>query len=300
MIECFRGLINYPDKEKYMRSISYSAFEDHFNGGLNNCNRASADLPLIINCTGDFSTKEEFTTNNQRGRIDYYLIYIVSGALRIEVPDGWTICEGGNFVIFPPETKYVYTHRNKDELEYMWVHFTGSDVEKILSDYGFKLYPEINSLNNDEQIAIRFRNIFEGFAKQDSFRDKELSLLLERLFISMARRNSDSSVKENQLRKSIAYINSKYNSSIRIPELARIESLSVSRYNALFRKLMNTSPTEYITRLRISSARELLSGTDLSIAKISRLVGYSDPHFFSRIFKATTGISPSCFRTSSF
>ncbi len=285
-----------------MRSIGYSAFDDLssvLDGGLNHCNRVSDELPILINCAGIFATETAFTTHNKIGRSDYYLLYVVSGSLTIQVSDGWTICEKGNFVIFPPNTKYIYSHKTSDQLEYRFVHFTGSDVSKMLSLYDFSVYPKINKLNHDEQIVMRFNNIFDCFAKQDSFRDKELSLLFERLFISMARKANGNFVKENQLRRSIAFINSKYSGNVKIPDLARLENLSVSRYNTLFKKIMNLSPTEYITKLRISSARELLVGTDLSIGKISRLVGYADPHFFSRIFKATLGISPSDYRNNS-
>ncbi len=282
-----------------MRSIGYSAFDDLYNTNLNNCNRSSDELPLLINCAGNFSTEMAFTTHNKVGRVDYYLLYVISGSLAVELPDGWTICHRGNFVIFPPNIKYIYSHKASDLLEYMFVHFTGSDVEKILALYDFSLYPKTNKLTHDEQIILRFNNIFDGFSKQDVFRDKELSLLLERLFISMARRSKDVSQKENQLRRSIAFINSRYNGNIKIPELARIENLSVSRYNTLFKEIMKLSPTEYITKLRISSARELLSGTDLPIGKVSQLVGYRDPHFFSRIFKATMGVSPIEYKNNS-
>lgn len=279
-----------------MHSVSYGAFDDLLNGGLNHCNRESDLLPLMVNCAGSFSTESTFTTSNKSGRLDYYLLYVVSGKLTVMLPEGYTVCESGSFIFFPPKTEYAYTHKSGDILKYLWVHFTGCDVEEIMQNYGFKTYPSINRIKCDGAIDARFNNLFEGFARQDRFRDRELSLLLERLLISMARRLSDGGMKDNQLRRSIAYVNSRYNTEIKIPELASMENLSVSRYNALFRKIMNCSPTEYITRMRISSARELLFGTDLSISKISLLVGYQDPHFFSRIFKSSTGLSPTEFR----
>lgn len=279
-----------------MRSISYGAFDDLVNGGINHCNRASDSLPLLINCTGSFSTESAFTTDNRSGRADYYLLYVVGGALRVKLPDGYAVCDKGTFLFFPPGTPYAYSHSGNGTLEYLWVHFTGSDAERILRDYGFSLYPEVNRIKTSENVGARFNNIFSAFAGQDRFRDRELSLLLERLFISLARRLCDGADKDNQLRRSIAYINAKYAGEIRIPELADIESLSVSRYNALFRKIMGIAPSEYITRLRLSTAKELLANTDLSVAKVSRLVGYADPHFFSRIFRANTGLSPSEFR----
>ena len=279
-----------------MYSLSYHTYDDTENRSLNKCNRQSDEQPLMVNCTGNISTTAYFNTDNPEGRDDYYLMYITSGKLTLALPDSWVICSAGNFIIYPPKTRYRYTHADSAGIDYMWVHFTGSNAEKILSDYGLLTYPNINRIRDDGNIIVRFRNMFDAFAKQDKFRDSELSLLLNRLLISLARRVAGGDSDDRLLRASISYINASYNTELRVPTLAKMENLSVSRYNTLFRRIMNMSPIEYITKMRISSACELLTGTDLSIKEIGMLVGYSDSHFFSRIFKANVGISPADYR----
>ena len=54
--------------------------------------------------------------------------------------------------------------------------------------------------------------------------------------------------------------------------------------------------TEYLTMLRISKAQELLKATDLRSSKIAQAVGYTDPHYFSYLFKKRTGLTPSEYR----
>jgi AraC family transcriptional regulator of arabinose operon len=178
----------------------------------------------------------------------------------------------------------------------MWLHFTGSDVEDILKKYELLLYPNVNMIEPDETIIMRFQNIFNAFIRNEKYRDNELSTLLDRLLISLARRVSGEKKLTNFLNKSIAYINSNYADYIRVPDLARMENLSVSRYNTLFKQITGDSPVEYIKKMRLNSACELLSVTDLPIKTISAMVGYSDSHFFSRIFKKNLGISPAFYR----
>ena len=53
------------------------------------------------------------------------------------------------------------------------------------------------------------------------------------------------------------------------------------------------SITEYIQRKRISVAEHMLIQTDLTIAEISRIVGYSNPSRLIEIFKRYYGFTPS-------
>jgi transcriptional regulator GlxA family with amidase domain len=101
------------------------------------------------------------------------------------------------------------------------------------------------------------------------------------------------------LHKSLSYINSLYTDRISVPELAEMENLSVSRYNAVFRSVTGMSPTKYIMGLRINHASTLLSSTDMDIGQIGEMVGYADKHFFSRVFKSYTGLSPREYRIKS-
>ena len=178
----------------------------------------------------------------------------------------------------------------------MWLHFTGADVEETLKKYELLLFPKINVIEPDDTIIMRFQNIFNAFIRNEKYRDNELSTLLERLLISLARRVSGEKRLTNFLNKSIAYINNNYSEDLRVPDLAKMENLSVSRYNTLFKQVTGVSPIEYIKKMRLNAACELLSGTDLPIKTVSSMVGYPDSHFFSRIFKKRLGVSPAFYR----
>jgi two-component system response regulator YesN len=54
--------------------------------------------------------------------------------------------------------------------------------------------------------------------------------------------------------------------------------------------------TEYVTGLRIETAKQLLLNPKLSIKQVCIDSGYSNPNYFSRIFKKWTGITPTEFR----
>ena len=279
-----------------MYSLSYHAYDDYYNSSLNKCSRESFERPLIVNCAGTTRTQSNFNTDNIDGRLDYYLMYIVRGELELTMPNGTETMTPGTFIFFPPKFRYRYSHKQDDIIEYMWLHFTGSDVLQTLEKYGLKIYPQINKIESDDNIIARFQNIFNTFIKHDAFKDNELSILLDRLLISLARRVSGGNVKDQLLKKSLLYINNSYNFNISIPDLANMEGLSVSRYNTVFKRITGVSPVQYITTMRISSACDLLASTDLPIKQIAIMVGYSDSHFFSRIFHSKIGTSPAAYR----
>lgn len=64
----------------------------------------------------------------------------------------------------------------------------------------------------------------------------------------------------------------------------------------MIKQELDTSFNSYLTQIRIRRASQLLNGTDLTIADISRQVGYETQHYFSTAFKRTTGTSPLQYR----
>jgi AraC-like DNA-binding protein len=78
--------------------------------------------------------------------------------------------------------------------------------------------------------------------------------------------------------------------------LARTASLSPSRFHSVFRSALGCAPYEYVQKVRLKKAQELLIRTDRSIAEIGQEVGHPDPYHFSRTFRQKVGISPAKYR----
>ena len=262
-----------------------------------NCNsREILDKPLIVNCANCTNTEAWCINKNKTGRLDYYFLYLISNNFLVETPNGKELMYEGDIVVIPPNEPYTFTPEKYKPIYYLCVHITGYDVEKLLNEYEIAIFPEINKLSPNNHLQQRFKKLFDAFAKNDEYRDRELANLTERIFIEAARAIKARDNDKNILSKSIRYINEFYTTKINIPSLAKMENMSMTKYNKIFKEQMKISPTKYIISQRIHLAKELLETTNLSITEISLTCGYDDINFFSRVFKENVGMSPTSYR----
>lgn len=94
-----------------------------------------------------------------------------------------------------------------------------------------------------------------------------------------------------------AFIKKNYKENITLSEIANSLGFTSDYISKIFKKEKNITPIKFITKLRINGAKQLLSDTNFDIQTISQTVGYTDQFYFSRVFKAQTGIYPSEYRS---
>jgi len=83
---------------------------------------------------------------------------------------------------------------------------------------------------------------------------------------------------------------------LRLEEVSNAVGFNATYFSTLFKKETGRTFTDYLTELRIEKAKELLCGEDLSVQDVAEMVGYQDLKYFSRLFKNTTGVSPSDYK----
>lgn len=81
-----------------------------------------------------------------------------------------------------------------------------------------------------------------------------------------------------------------------VEEIAKELNLSRSQCSKVFVKIYGISPRQYISQLKLSEAKQLLIGSDLTIEAISRRLGFASVSHFSRQFRRWTGLSPNQYR----
>jgi AraC-like DNA-binding protein len=90
----------------------------------------------------------------------------------------------------------------------------------------------------------------------------------------------------------VARVHSSYADDISLQAYASEHGVSLAYFSRLFKDEVGMTFSDYLTKVRIAKAKELLARGDLRPAEISPLVGYEDPKYFSQIFRRAAGMSP--------
>ena len=99
------------------------------------------------------------------------------------------------------------------------------------------------------------------------------------------------------IRKAKAFIAEHYgDSNVTLHDVADHVALSNNHFCTVFSQEMGVTFTEYLTGVRMSKAKEMLTSTAMRTSDVAYAVGYNDPHYFSYLFKKHTGLSPRDFR----
>jgi len=98
------------------------------------------------------------------------------------------------------------------------------------------------------------------------------------------------------VRKAMRFIDEHYAENISVKDVADEVCVSESYFKSIFRKGSGYSYSEYLTRVRMEKAKELLNTTEKPVTEIAMDIGFHTPTSFSSLFRREVGLSPSQYR----
>ena len=263
--------------------------------------------PLIVGSCGTYRllTTPKLPTYRPRGRLDYQLIYISAGQVyfHFDNKENETVIKAGNMVLFRPKEFQKYEYYGIDKTQVYWVHFTGSDVKNILRKYGIKDDLHYFFVGTSLEYERIYKKMISELQRCQNNYEEMLSILMRQLLICIHRelqkeRKISDIYLDNEMDMATQYFTDNYSSDISIEEYASSRGMSISWFIRNFKKFTCITPMHFIVSTRISNAQLLLETTKYSISEISRIVGYDNPLYFSRLFHKVKGFAPSEYRKS--
>ena len=269
-----------------------------YDGALYDTTNFSSDKFIEINsCNMQHSNGMAWTTIRRYGRVDYHILYIAQGSCICEYKHSEKTLQKGDFILYPPRTKQCYALPEGTDTVTMWLHFTGSCVPEVLNE--LKLEGGVSHAEFPNEAEFFFRSMLNmNSLDTPQSRMSAKGYLLNFLSsLSKSDFHPQTTVCFGIVRKMVEYITLNWQKNIGTSEVAHAVCLSKSRTAHLFKETVGESISHYIQKIRIAEAKKLLLNSDMNISEIGCLVGYNDPLYFSRRFKAVTGYSPKRYRS---
>lgn len=158
---------------------------------------------------------------------------------------------------------------------------------KFAADLGGNVDQVVPALDNMETLLVEITTV-------EQLRDRLRDILAGALAYRDSQANGQHRL---MLRQVHNYIDQHYmDANLSLNEIAGMVSLSPSHFSTVFSQETGQTFKEYLTEVRIRHAKELLRSTTLKSFEISYQIGYSDPHYFSYVFRKHTGLSPKEYR----
>lgn len=107
---------------------------------------------------------------------------------------------------------------------------------------------------------------------------------------------SENAHPDEQITQIQIWLHDNYHRDIVFPQIAERFGMSVRTLNRRFKNALGETPLEYLQTIRITTAKDLLKTSNLSISEIASKVGYEDTGYFTRLFKKHLATTPNAYR----
>lgn len=232
---------------------------------------------------------------------NYVLHYILEGKGEYRINNHVYSLSAGQGFLMKPNIMSSYKADHTTPWKYLWIGFDGSYAKKLLSQIGLSSRTLTFSANCGDKLLEVINRMLECDADGISYH----LYLQTQLYVFFYHLSQVLSVESNKLhsgqqnyyiRMAEEFVEKYYAQNIHVQDIADYVGICRSHLTTLFQDNLQMSPSEYITRFRLTRAHEQLAISNFSIGKIAEICGYQDSLVFSRAFKKMTGMTPTQYR----
>ncbi len=265
---------------------------------------------LYLISAGDeaFDYKQEKYHNHT-----YYEVHFVTkGESEHQLKTGEIIkLKMGDFIIYPPGCGHRITNEPTGFSKLLLAFdFVVKDNQNPQTDFYYiaekameNIYPR-SSTKNIRTLVKKLVNLYNysSYKKNDLFLFSAMLLITE-MFEIVVGKNSivlDRKFNDERINLAIEYIKQNISASLSVSDVSDYLYISTRQLTRLFEKTLNISPGNFIKNYRIERIRNMLLNINLSLDKISDLMGYNDVSSLIKAFKRVEGVTPAQYRKDLF
>lgn len=256
---------------------------------------------LYLTAIGFYPHANHHDRKRKVGCSQYILLYCTEGKGTISLLGESHTLTPNNYFIIPKDTPHHYHSSTTNPWSIYWIHFEGENSDLLYSRHLNNSPSRTYSLPYEEKRIELFDLIFNTIDNSFDQRSIELANINLLQFLSSLiyhKETFPSYYETDCINKSIKFMKDHLNFNYTLQDLADEQNISVSHYSGLFKKKTGSAPIQYFNQLKIHKACQFLYFTDMSIKEICMELGFSDPYYFSRLFKKLMEIAPVKYRNN--
>lgn len=235
-------------------------------------------------------------------RNHYLFHYVISGRGFLDsnsmdsTSQHYDLEAGQGFLICPGQIN-TYGADQFQPWKYVWLEFDGMRAAKYLDEAGLNLSQPIyrpTSMEGAAQVQDALLYMAEHPDASHLQLIAHLYFFLDALIQTSSTRQSPraTQLQDFYIHEAINYMEKHYQWELTVEEIANACQLNRTYFSKLFKAKRGCPPQEFLIRLRLSKAADLLRTTSVSIGDICASCGYPNQLYFSQAFKQHYGLPP--------
>jgi AraC-like DNA-binding protein/mannose-6-phosphate isomerase-like protein (cupin superfamily) len=239
----------------------------------------------------------------------YEMCWVVSGQCVLVVGERHvTLDQSAACIVLPGEVHFLRPTLELKPFDTVWWHVTSNGINLSVAGFaGGRYARHVSFIRLEASPVPAIALLVKELTRRQPRHEMLVQAILLQLAAIMLRRLDEAVDDETHYaageRKSswhvqrvAQYIEAHHGGDITLEHLASVANLSPYYLTTLFRRYTGRSTMAYVHDVRHREALSLLRETDMEVNEVARRVGYSDPYYFSRVFKALEGCSPLQYR----
>lgn len=263
-------------------------------------------LPCNLTYVGQDLSRANYSweglTRKDRGG-PYLFQYTLSGYGKIRIGHEEHPLRAGTAFFVPFHGDYhYYMPDSSDRYECIFLSLSGSEAAKCWSHLS-EQRKQVLFLSEQTNPIRTLRYIFQEAANKQITDAYRASLLAYQFILELYRYCSGHSLPDKWpdiVAEAVQLLEKQYHQNVRLDDVSTI--LGVSKYHLikLFKETTGKTPIQYLTKIRLEKAMELLRSTNLPIEEIGHQIGFSNANYFIKVFRSSIGMPPGQFRNQRF
>ncbi len=227
-----------------------------------------------------------------------YLLICYHSPMWVRTAKGLVPAQPGDCVLFDPSFPQWYQGRDGGFVD-DWLHVDGPAMRAVVQVYGIPLNTIMHP-RDTEFVTPIFEAINRELRRREPLWRESIGLLLENLFLQLGRElmqqpaglTPAEAERLDEFRTLRMHVHERMQEPWSVPKMARLASLSASRFALLYTRLLGVSPMADLIQARLRRARALLTDASVTVADAAARAGFGSLCHFSRLFRRHVGCPP--------